>query len=101
MKACWLKMPVSAPGQLLELTVTVDGAFFTSGFAVAIRRMQNVVFGLGPTRIEGSPGQRFPGPMMKPANELPPILRFPRKAFRDPRWEGSFHEVHFGPRPEW
>lgn len=77
MKACWLKTPVCAPGQLLDLTVTVDGAFFTSGFAVAIRRMQNVVFGLpanrhglGPTRIEGSPGQRFPGPMMKPANEL-------------------------------
>jgi|GEM_PF-4439437 len=68
MKACWLKMPVSAPGQLLELTVTVDGAYFTSGFAVAARRMQNVVFGLGPTRIEGSPGQRIPGPIVKPTN---------------------------------
>lgn len=63
-------MPVFAPGQLSELTVAVDGAFFTGGFAVAVRRMQNVVFGLVPTRIEGGPGQRFPGPMMKPANEL-------------------------------
>ena len=67
MKACWLKMPVAAPGQLLKLTVIVDGVFFTSGFAVAIRRMQNVVF-VFTTRIEGSPGQRFPGPVMKPAN---------------------------------
>jgi hypothetical protein len=81
MNACWLKMPVFAPGQLLKLTVTRDGAFFTSGFAVAVRRMQNVVFGLGPTRIEGSPGQRFPGPMMKPANELWTTLRFAREAF--------------------
>jgi hypothetical protein len=101
MKACWLKMPVCAPGQLLELAVTVDGAFFTSGFAVAVRRMQNVVFGLGPTRIEGSPGQKFPGPMTKPANELQTILRLPWEALQDLRWEGSLHEVHFAPRPEW
>jgi hypothetical protein len=45
MKACWLKMPVLATGQLFELTVIVDGVFFTSGFAVATRRMQNLVFG--------------------------------------------------------
>jgi hypothetical protein len=90
MKACWLKRPVFAPGQLSELTVTVDGAFFTSGFAVATRRMQNVVFGLGPTRIEGGPGQRFPGPITKPANELQTRLRFPRKAFEYLRWAGPF-----------
>lgn len=77
MKARWLKMPVFAPGQHSELTVTVDGALFTTGFAVAIRRMQNVVFGLGPTRIEGSPGQRFPGPKTKPAKESQNKLRFP------------------------
>ena len=40
MKARWLKMPVFAPGQHSELTVTVDGALFTTGFAVAVRRMQ-------------------------------------------------------------
>ena len=69
MKACWLKTPVSTLGQL-ELTVNVDGVVFASGFAVATRRIQNRVFGLEPTRIEGSPGQRFPGPLVKPANEL-------------------------------
>jgi hypothetical protein len=79
MKACWLKTPVPALGQPLGLTVTVDGVFFAGGFAVAIRRMQNGVFGLGPTRIEGSPGQRFPGPMMKPANELQRWLRFHKR----------------------
>jgi len=81
MKACWSKMPVCAPGQLLELTVTVDGVLFASGFAVAVRRMQNLVFGLGPTRIEGSPGQRFPGSTMKPAKELKTRLRFLCKVF--------------------
>lgn len=60
---------MGTPGQLLELTVIKDGVFFTDGFVVAARRMQNKVLGLGPTRIEGSPGQRFPGPRMKPANE--------------------------------
>lgn len=89
MKACWLKMPVPTLGQLLELTVAVDGALFVSGFAVAVRRMQNLVFGLGPTRIEGSPGQRFPGSIMKPANELQRSLRFPCKDFRDIQWAES------------
>lgn len=77
----------------MELAVTVDGAFFTGGFAVAVRRMQNVVFGLGPTRIEGSPGQKFPGPMTKPANELRTILRLPRKALRGLRY-GESERIH-------
>ncbi len=70
MKACWLKTPAIMPGQLLELTVSIDGVFFTGGFAVATRRMQDVVFGLEPTRIEGSPRQRFLGRVKKPTNKL-------------------------------
>jgi len=65
MKACWLKTPVNMPGQLMELTVMIDGAFFTSGFAVASRRKQYVVLGDVSTRIEGSPGQRFLGPSVE------------------------------------
>jgi len=48
MKACWSKMPVGNLGQILKLTVFRDGAFFTSGSAVADRRMQHGVFGFEP-----------------------------------------------------
>ena len=58
MRTCWSKTPASRPGQLFELTVIVDGVFFTDGFAAANRRTQDVVLGPVPTRIEGSPGQR-------------------------------------------
>src|SRR4030042_6515172 len=90
MKACWLKMPVSAPGQLLELTVTVDGAFSPAVSLSPPGVCRMWCSDLGPTRIEGSPGQRLPGPMVKPTNELQRRLRFPQK--EDPpnrRPEGS------------
>jgi hypothetical protein len=64
----WLKTPVQTLGQLIEFTVYLDGVVFTGGFAVASRRKQDEVFGREPTRIEGSPGQRIPRRLMKPAN---------------------------------
>jgi hypothetical protein len=60
MKACWLKMPVRHLGQLFKLTVIGDGAFFTSGFAVAARRMQNLVFGFEPDTDRRWPGATIP-----------------------------------------
>ena len=60
MKACWSKAPVFAPGQRTALTVIVDGASFSISFPVAQTRMQDLVFGLVPTRIEGGPEQRIP-----------------------------------------
>ena len=61
-KACWLKTPVFAPGQLKRAHRYVDGVVFINGFAVATKRMQHVVFGMRPARIEGCPGQLLPGP---------------------------------------
>lgn len=57
---CWSKAPVGTPGQRTALTVIVDGASFPISFPVAQRRMQDVVLGLVPTRIEGGPEQRIP-----------------------------------------
>lgn len=47
MKACWLKMPVGNLGQLFKLTVYQRWGILHRGFAVAARRMKNVVFGFG------------------------------------------------------
>lgn len=90
MKACWLKTPVFAPGQLLELTVFGDGVFLPSGFAAATRRMHDQVFGPVSTRIEGSPGQQTPGPVMKPSNELHRRLRFRYQTSKDLRRARTF-----------
>jgi hypothetical protein len=58
MQVRWKKAPVRTLGQLDELTVFVDGVAFTTGFAAAQGRMQHLVFGLAPARIEGGQEHR-------------------------------------------
>jgi hypothetical protein len=58
MQARWWQAPVPRPGQLKELTVIVEGVASINGFAAAQRRMQHLVFGPAPARIEGGPEHR-------------------------------------------
>lgn len=60
----------TSPGSAFVAHRSIDGVVFNCGFAATIRRMQDLVFGPESTRIEGSPGQRFPRREMKPANEI-------------------------------
>jgi hypothetical protein len=61
-KDCCLKAPASVPGQLYQSSPFLKMGLPSSTVLLSLsRRIQYMVLGFEPTRIEGDPGLQLPG----------------------------------------